>query len=655
MKQRSLLVAVVAIAMALALAVTCILYFASPGKNVIAEGSTQTSADETPADDPTDSDTEATAPTAVESYDFTSAEFDQSAWTKTGSQASTVSVSTGTGVSITRGDPTANSGYATENPLKGLVADGFSVLFIGTVTDIIWDYYSMFGFYSNNIDAGQIGSDPMLFFLAGTGVDPHLNVNGPGNSGSNYYDITGGDAQDMSSLSQLILTMDGSAINVYVNNVLARSIPWTDTWDAGAYSYETVDFINEAEYFALGLAAPYWGNAVMTAQQVSFYDTALTAEEIAAINASYADFTQLNALLDEAESFSVSNYDTTLEGWDAAYSAFTTAVTNAETLNFFSASQQEVNNAATALQSALDALVAFEKEPDITQGLVSAFPLNSTSLGTNIVTSSANDEDKVIFMNGNNTAGSMTYTEQLTADHFATYQGVSAAKLYEDEYLSSYNNDNPFADRGATSRTMGLDIPASAFSNVTTSTGLTITVNAYIENFYSGSWGRIFQLGDREMRRNDDNSYTYTGDGQIFVSVNGVAATDINGSTVMPNTTSVCSILARQWYSISIVLDPSAATISVYASGYQLNDEGAIEYMFNEYVHQTTAENVQTLFGCIISADAENWLGRSFWDFADTSVVGAVSNLSVYNRPLSATEIDMLHATSDLSTLVPTE
>ena len=48
-------------------------------------------------------------------------------------------------------------------------------------------------------------------------------------------------------------------------------------------------------------------------------------------------------------------------------------------------------------------------------------------------------------------------------------------------------------------------------------------------------------------------------------------------------------------------------------------------------------------------------MGRSFWDFADTSVVGAVSNLSVYNRALSATEIDMLHATSDLSTLVPTE
>ena len=657
MKQRSLLVAVVAIAMALALAVTCILYFASPGKNVIAEGSTQTSADETPADDPTDSDTEATAPTAVASYDFTSAGFDSSAWTAWRATGGTLpTVSAGPGLSITGGNQAlensadATSSYGTANPLKNQLTDGFSVILNAAVTDFIDDARNLFGFTKvSGTTPTQSGNN--FFLVAASGNGMHLNNIGTSGNDDDFYDITPGDPMDISSISQYILTVSATTITVYLNGHQAAQYTYNASGAAGEYRCDTIDFVNNSDWFLLGRVCTFWGNGTATVQGVSFYDTALTAEEIAAINANYADFTQLNALLDTLDSFSLSNYNTTLEGWETAYSSFTSALDAAEALSFLSATQQQVNDAYENLNTAYQALASFLRTPDITDGLVSAFPLNSTSLGTNIVTNSTEATNKVIFMNGNNPAGSMDYTEQLTADHFATYQGVSAAKLYEDEYLSSYNNENPFADRGATSRTMGLDIPASAFSNVTTSTGLTITVNAYIENFYSGAWGRIFQLGEREM----SSSNTYTGNGQIFVSVNGVAATDINGATVMPNTTSVCSILARQWYSISIVLDPSAATISVYASGYQLNDEGAIEYMFNEYVHQTTAENVQTLIGCIISADAENWLGRSFWDFADTSVVGAVSNLSVYNRPLSATEIDMLHATSDLSKLVTTE
>ena len=134
MKQRSLLVAVVAIAMALALAVTCILYFASPGKNVIAEGSTQTSADETLADAASDSDTEATAPTAVESYDFTSAGFDQSTWTRVAAGTGNSSITAGTGLQTTYGLNVNRNGYATPNPLKGEITDGFSVIFTAAVT-----------------------------------------------------------------------------------------------------------------------------------------------------------------------------------------------------------------------------------------------------------------------------------------------------------------------------------------------------------------------------------------------------------------------------------------------------------------------------------------------------------------------------------------
>ena len=511
-----------------------------------------------------------------------------------------------------------------------------------TVSDIIFDAYPIFGFYNGDIDATKnSASDPEFFIVAGTGSDVRLNINGTEQSsgGSKFYDAIGGAVLDMTTLSQYVITVDRSAIHIYLDGRLCRTLSWTPG-DTTTYGYETIDFINEASYFALGFSGNFgWGNAVMTAQQIYFYDTALTVN---------ADFTILDAFLDKIRYFSVSNYNTDAADWDTAYSAFVTARSVAEGLNRLTATQTQVDDAYNALNTAYNALTPFLRDANITEGLVSAFPLNSTTGGTNIVTNSTDDADKVIFMNGSNAAGAMTDTEQLTADHFATYQGVSAAKLYEDEYLSTHNNPNPYADRAATSKTMGLDIPASAFAGVSSSTGLTITVNAYIENFYSGAWGRIFQLGEREM----SSSNTYIGDGQIFVSVNGVAATDINGSTVMPNSTNVCSILARQWYSISIVLDPSANTITIYTSGYQLNDSGAIEYMFGWYTAQTTNSNVTTLIGSIISADAENWLGRSFWDTADTSVVGAVSNLSVYNRPLTATEVEMLHGTSDLSTLI---
>lgn len=134
MKQKSLLVSVLTIAMALVLALTCILYCAAPGKQVSAEGEAAAPA--------------ATAPTATASYDFTSADFDQSEWTKTGEQASTVTITPQSGLSISQGSQNKRSGYAIENPLKGKLTDGFSIMGYITVTDIIFDAYPIFGFYN---------------------------------------------------------------------------------------------------------------------------------------------------------------------------------------------------------------------------------------------------------------------------------------------------------------------------------------------------------------------------------------------------------------------------------------------------------------------------------------------------------------------------
>lgn len=634
MKQKSLLVSVLTIAMALVLALTCILYCAAPGKQVSAEGEAAAPA--------------ATAPTATASYDFTLSGFDSSGWTTVKKGSGNVTVTPGTGLSFPTALEDARLGYAIANPLKGKLSseNGFSVILNAAVTTGINDYESLFGF---NMTADP-QSDPFNFYyVASSGTGMRLNVNDKDqgtDAGTKYYDITGGTVLSMERTSQYILTVSNTAITVYLNGMQVANYLWTEG-NHGAYSYDTIGFVNTAEYFNLGIADSIWGNAGATIASAALYDTALTADEIAAINESFADFTQLNALLDELSSFSVSNYDTSASGWEAAYATFTGARAAAEALSILTATQEEVDNAVTALRSAYTALDEFLREADITDGLVSAFPLDSTTGGTNIVTNSTATEDLVAYMDGGNAAGAMTTVTPLTAettDRYTTYQGVSAAKLYDEQHMSTYNNPNPYADRAATSKTMGLDIPTSAFAGVSSSTGLTITVNAYIENFYSGAWGRIFQLGDYQFSDTDG--------GQIFVAVNGNAASDIAGSGVISNSTNVCSILARQWYSISIVLDPSANTITIYTSGYQLNDSGAIEYMFGWYTAQTTNSNVTTLIGSIISADAENWLGRSFWDTADTSVVGAVSNLSVYNRPLTATEVEMLHGTSDLSTLV---
>ena len=630
MKQKSLLVSVLTIAMALVLALTCILYCAAPGKQVSAEGEAAAPA--------------ATAPTATASYDFTLSGFDSSGWTTVKKGSGNVTVTPGTGLSFPTALEDARLGYAIANPLKGKLSseNGFSVILNAAVTTGINDYESLFGF---NMTADP-QSDPFNFYyVASSGTGMRLNVNDEvqgTDAGTKYYDITGGTVLSMERTSQYILTVSSTAITVYLNGTQVANYPWTEG-NRSAYSYDTIGFVNTAEYFNLGIADSIWGNAGATIASAALYDTALTADEIAAINESFADFTQLNALLDELSSFSVSNYDTSASDWEAAYAAFTSARAAAEALSILTATQEEVDNAVTALRSAYTDLDEFLREADITDGLVSAFPLNSTTGGTNIVTNSTATEDLVAYMDGGNAAGAMTTVTPLTAettDRYTTYQGVSAAKLYDEQHMSTYNNPN----RAATSKTMGLDIPTSAFAGVSSSTGLTITVNAYIENFYSGAWGRIFQLGDYQFSDTDG--------GQIFVAVNGNAASDIAGNGVISNSTNVCSILARQWYSISIVLDPSANTITIYTSGYQLNDSGAIEYMFGWYTAQTTNSNVTTLIGSIISDDAENWLGRSFWDTADTSVVGAVSNLSVYNRPLTATEVEMLHGTSDLSTLI---
>lgn len=429
---------------------------------------------------------------------------------------------------------------------------------------------------------------------------------------------------------QYILTVSQTAINIYLNSALAVSYPWTNG-NVTAYSYDTIGFVNTAEYFNLGIAGSIWGNAGMTVTSATFYDNALH-------NALPA-YTALQNRLNELETeFSLSYYNTEADDWDAAYAAYTQAITDARATDITSVSQSDID----AVNAAYTALQSFRRTADLTGGIVSAFTLDSENGGNNLV---SEKNGKVLYMNGGNATGAATQTEELTsAERFITYQGMEGAKLFDDEHLAGANTDNPYADRGATSCTMGLSIPSDAFGGVTAATGLTITANIYFENFYSGAFGRVFQLGEYD--------FATANSGQIFVAVNGNTACDIGKSNIIPNSTNAGQMLARQWCSVTISLDPLSDLISVYISGYQLNEANAIRYLTNRYTVKADHAVVETLINAITADSAENWIGRSFWDTADTSVVGAARNLSIYNRALLPEEVSALHATDDLITLV---
>ena len=577
-------------------------------------------------------------------YDFTAAGFDQTGWQKIEHGGGSVTITENVGLQFPKADNAYRLGYAIANPLKGKVTDGFTVILNAAVTDDINDLASIFGFNKT----ADPNDDPFnFFFLAATGINVRLNINDADQgqaAGIRYYDITGGTALDMKEVSRLTLSVSQTAITIYLGNEQVANYPWNANGDKAAYSYDTLSFVNEAEYFNLGVADSIWGNAAITIENVSLYNYAI-ADNL-------ANFTAITEKLTELQqSFSPSNYKTEEEGWQSAYTAFTEAWAAAQALDLLTSTQTQVNSALDALNSAYTALEPFRYAADITRGLISAFPLNSANGGKNIVTgASQTEEDQIRYMGMNNAAGDMTDLRTLTAENgrFGTYQGVEAALLFEEEALLSETSGNPFADRGTKECTLGLDIPTSAFTGVTAEGGFTLSLNVYIENTYAGWVGRIFQLGEY--------SFINESKAQFFLTTDGALAMDKgNGNEsvgVIPNTTNMGGILAKQWYSVSLAVNPAANTIVVYITGYGLDENGAINEITWTHQESISHADITLLIQSITSDTAENWIGRSFWDTADPSMVGAVNNLTVYDRVLLPEEVTELHATSDLPTLV---
>lgn len=616
MRQKSVRAGICAVALAIVIGLTCILCFVTGREPLPSQGDSSDAA-------ATNTDT-VTAPPPVASYDFTSADFDSSEWTevKLGDGTDSVTVVPGTGLTIP--DPgTAKYGYATENPLKGKVTDGFAISVNFTVRGAIDDWATLFGF--NRTSSEPSGQAFFLVGSSGNGVH-HSDIAHSGLT-SEFYDITPKSPIITAGTPvEYVMTVTQEKINIYIDGVLRAEHIWTEN-NSGAYSKNTLAFVNESAVFQFGVTASFWNNAGLTVTSAAFYDNTLPA------------YTALQNRLNELETeFSLSYYNTEANDWDAAYAAYTQAIETAQALDITAVSQSHID----AINDAYTALQSFRHTADLTGGIVSAFTLDSEHGGSNLV---SEKNGKVLYMNGDNAAGAATQTEELTsAERFITYQGMEGAKLFDDEHLAGANTDNPYADRGATSCTMGLSIPSDAFGGVTAATGLTITANIYFENYYSGAFGRVFQLGEY--------GFATANSGQIFVAVNGNTSCNIGEGVIIPNSTNAGQMLARQWCSVTISLDPLSDLISVYISGYQLNEVNAIRYLTNRYTVKADHTVVTTLINAITADSAENWIGRSFWDTPDTSVVGAARNLSIYNRALLPEEVSALHATDDLTTLV---
>lgn len=566
--------------------------------------------------------TGAVIPTAV--YDFTSAAFDAGEWKAVSKGSTSVVLERGTGLTIT-GGILANgnmAAYSVSNPLKGKVGEGFSVVINVAITGaFINQYESMFGFTATQ---DPTLCDAKFFCVGGSGVGFHLNRNGETGSTNAYYDIVPDRVLNMQNLSQYILTADGGAIKIYLNGILQETYTYTDG-DRGAYSYDTVGFINTAEYFHLGCADNYWGQADMNVKNVALYAKALTAEEIAGVNAGYADFSCLNALKEEAENISLSNYDTSAVGWSEAYGALEHALENARGLNYFEASQQEVDAVAQALESALEQLKAFYRKPDLTAGLVSAYPLSG--IGENLVNAFS---EKVRFMNG-------TSYSDITQTFAATKQRITGTKLF---------NENMLHDRDrwdtSTSATTGLKIPADAMRGATLQTGLTMTVSVYAETLYK-PWARIFQLGTKASGDGYQN-----GTGIFFAFESGTVRITLNNSDVFdtyPEANRFCTIIAGEWITASIVFDPYSRTVSFYVSSAATNRVyggiGAAVYH--------AGDQFEAILDAVLNGQ-DNWIGRSYWS-TDGNQVAYAANLTVYNRVLSQDEIGLLHAVEDVHAL----
>lgn len=213
----------------------------------------------------------ADVPEAVKSYDFTTDAY-AAEWSSTGGAY----WMNGTGIHFKNGYSTAKQSYTVANPLQGQAANGFSVAVTVTIPsgDYVNAYESMFNFN------GTAAQTDAVYSVSGNGGGTHYN-----DWDGNYWDITTGAAVDLSQGSIFVLTVDSEDnITMYSNGEEVNAFTSANISATGS-TIPVAELVDSMNNFSLGAAPNVWGQPAMDISAVSFYGSALTAEQVTALGA----------------------------------------------------------------------------------------------------------------------------------------------------------------------------------------------------------------------------------------------------------------------------------------------------------------------------------------------------------------------------------
>ncbi len=220
-------------------------------------------------------------------YDFVSSAFSSAGWSVTGGEGAVPAPSFGAdGLRIEQGLLADRGAAAVSNPLygkTGLAEDGCTVvLYLRAGGAFCNDFESIFGF-SDTPDSADSAFDFFAVTSNGTGI--RFNANGAGNLGETYFDITGGSVLDLSAPSLYVMTVTGSAIEIYCNGEKKARYPYTAGGANTAYRTGVLAAIAQMPYFVLGCCTARlgWGNPAMLVKRCVVCDYALTEQQVQAL------------------------------------------------------------------------------------------------------------------------------------------------------------------------------------------------------------------------------------------------------------------------------------------------------------------------------------------------------------------------------------
>ena len=182
--------------------------------------------------------------------------------------------------------------YSVANPLKGNVTDGFSVVLDVAIPEgaTVDSWSGLFGFNNHAAwDHFQLSNNGLSIY-ANSGIAKEDQ----GATGNHYYDIERAEEKVDLTDAQVTMAVDKTSLKIYVNGELAAT--YEDGQQYGSalnntyVNAVTLGAANALDWFNLGTTAGdgttwQWNNSLMTVSAVSFYNRALTAEEVSALAA----------------------------------------------------------------------------------------------------------------------------------------------------------------------------------------------------------------------------------------------------------------------------------------------------------------------------------------------------------------------------------